>query len=78
MNSSISSLLRIVCGLGLLILTWSTYQKANHPVLPGERIQVLGINVASAGQLTIPLVVFGLVGLGLVFLGVMGLMKSHD
>ncbi len=76
--NSISSLLRIVCGLGLLILTWSTYQRVNHPVHPGERIQVLGMNVASAGQLTIPLVIFGLVGLGLLLLGVMGLMKSRE
>ncbi|MDB6073386.1 MAG: hypothetical protein JWO89_1026 [Verrucomicrobiaceae bacterium] len=78
MNSSISSLLRIVCGLGLLVLTWSTYQKVNHPVHPGEQIQVLGMNVASAGQLSIPLVVFGLVGVGLLVLGIMGLMKSRD
>lgn len=77
--NSVSSLLRIVCGLALLILAYSTYQKALAQVSSGAPIQIFGVTTgASPGLLTLGLAAVGLIGAGLLALGVMGLLKNRS
>ena len=75
----ISSILRIICGLALIILAYSTHQKNTAHVAAGEPLQIFGITTgASSTQLGISFIVIGLIGLFLIILGVINLLKSRQ
>src|SRR5712671_4134973 len=56
--NSISAILRIVCGLALIIFSYSTHRRIGERVAAGEPVQIVGVTLgASAGQLTFAFVV---------------------
>jgi multisubunit Na+/H+ antiporter MnhB subunit len=74
----ISGILRIICGLAVLILTYSVYSRNSENIATGARVQILGYATdATSGQLTVALVVFGLLGLFLLGLGTVSLLRSR-
>lgn len=76
--NSISSILRIVCGLGLLVLSYSVYRKHSEPISAGGAVEIFGVATgASPGHVTIAFAVIGLLGLGFVVLGLIGLLKAR-
>ena len=77
--NSISSIIRIICGLALIILSYTTYQKTLVHAAPGAQLQILGTATgATPGQLTLGFVVIGLIGAALLALGVIGILKSRQ
>lgn len=73
----VSSILRIVCGLALLIMAWSVHAKNAAGTAAGEQPTIFGLTLgASPGQLTLAFVVIGLIGTGLIVLGLIGLLKQ--
>ena len=75
----ISSILRIICGLALIVLSYSTYHKNSERFAAGESLQIFGFPTgASSGQLTLAFSVIGLIGAVLIVLGVLGLLKSRQ
>jgi TRAP-type C4-dicarboxylate transport system permease small subunit len=78
MNST-SSILRIICGLAVIILSYTTYQNTFAHAAPGTQLQIFGMATgASAGQLTLGFVVIGLIGTALLALGVIGILKNRQ
>jgi TRAP-type C4-dicarboxylate transport system permease small subunit len=78
MNST-SSILRIICGLAVIILSYTTYQNTFAQAAPGTQLQIFGMATgASAGQLTLGFVVIGLIGAALLALGVSGILKNRQ
>ena len=76
--NQISSILRIVCGLAILILCISMYRKMSAQIASGGEIQLMGHPIgASSGTTTLMFALIGLVGLLLLILGVVGLLKSR-
>jgi len=68
---SISAALRILCGLALIIFSYSTYHRISQHVVAGEPLEAFGVTIgASPGQVTFALGVFALVGVLLIVLGV--------
>ena len=68
----ISAILRIVCGMVLIFLSYSTYQRIGKHIAAGEPVQIFGHTIsASSGE--IALGVIGLIGVFLVVLGVVTL-----
>ena len=75
----IASIIRVVSGLALVILSYSTYHRTFDGVSAGGKLMLFGSETgASAGQLTLAFVVIGLLGVGLLALGVLGFLKSRD
>ena len=75
--NSISSLIRIICGLALIILSYTTYKNTFAQAASGAQLQVFGMTTgATSGQLTFGFVVIGLIGVALLALGVIGLFKK--
>jgi len=69
--NSVSAILRIICGLALIIFSYSTYHRISEPIAAGRPMEIFGVTMgASPGQVTFGLVVIGLIGLLLVILGV--------
>ncbi|MCX6857369.1 MAG: hypothetical protein NTV80_20965 [Verrucomicrobia bacterium] len=78
MNST-SSILRIICGLAVIILSYTTYQNTFAHAAPGTQLQIFGMATgASAGQLTLGFVVIGLIGAALLALGIIGILKNRQ
>jgi hypothetical protein len=78
MNST-SSILRIICGLAVIILSYTTHQNTFAHAAPGTQLQIFGMATgASAGQLTLGFVVIGLIGTALLALGVIGILKNRQ
>ena len=76
--TQISSIIRIVAGLAILILSYSIYHRTFDGVKSGGKFLLFGSETgASAGQLTFGFVVIGLIGAGLAILGVLGLLKAR-
>ena len=74
----ISSILRIVCGVAILILCLSMYRKMTAQLAAGAQLQLMGHPTgASSGQLMLAFAVIGLIGLFLLILGVVNLLKSR-
>ena len=69
--NSISAALRIICGLALIIFSYSTYHRISQHVAAGQPMEVFGVTIgASSGQVKFALGVFGLIGVLLIVLGV--------
>jgi hypothetical protein len=76
--NTISSILRMICGLALIILSVSTYYRNSIRITSGGSAQIFGFPTGAAGwQLTLALGVIGLIGLFLIILGIAGLRKRH-
>jgi hypothetical protein len=74
----VSAILRIICGLVLIILAYSTYNSNSQHFAAGEPLRVFGFTTsASPGQLTFAFGAIGLIGLLLIGLGVVTLLKSR-
>jgi len=74
----ISSVLRIVSGLAILILCISMYRNMAAQLAAGGQLQLFGQPTgASSGQLTIGFVVIGLIGLFLLVIGIVSLLRSR-
>jgi uncharacterized membrane protein YidH (DUF202 family) len=73
-----SSLLRIICGVILIILGYSTYSRNSAHINAGEPMQVFGhVTNAEPWQLTLAFGLIGLIGLFLIVLGCVNLLKSR-
>ena len=73
----ISGILRLICGLALIIFSIGTYYRASEHVAAGNPVQVLGITIGlSSGGLALALEVVGLIGVLLLVLGVVTLVKK--
>ena len=76
--NSLSAILRIICGLALIIFSYSTNHRISEPIAAGAPIEIFGVTIgASPGQLTFALVVIGLIGLLLTMLGVVTFFKKR-
>jgi len=76
--NSVSAILRIICGLALIIFSYSTYHRISEPIAAGRPMEIFGVTMgASPGQVTFGLVVIGLIGLLLVILGVGRIFKKQ-
>jgi TRAP-type C4-dicarboxylate transport system permease small subunit len=76
--NSFSSILRIVCGVVLIILGYSTYSRNAAHIAAGEPMQVFGhLTNAEPRQLTLAFAVIGLIGLFLIVLGCVNLLKRR-
>lgn len=71
----ISSLIRMLCGVAVLALTWSSWSK-NKEALSGETPLNLYGQTMSGGTAGMTMGVFALIGLGLLWLGLVGLLKG--
>jgi hypothetical protein len=73
----LSAVLRLICGVVLMIAAAATYHRASAHVAAGEPIQVAGITIgATPGQFSIALGVIAVIGLLLVILGIVTLFKK--
>jgi uncharacterized membrane protein YiaA len=73
-----SSRLRVICGIVLIVLSTTTYQKTVEHAVPGSKLLLFGMATdASPAQVTLGLVVVGLIGATLVVVGARGIMKSQ-
>ena len=76
--NSISAILRILCGLALIIFSYSTYRRASEHVAAGGPIEIFGVTMgASPGQLNFALGVVGLIGILLIILGIVTFTKKR-
>jgi hypothetical protein len=73
----ISSIIRIVCGLGIVIVAVSMYRKISAQVAAGGEVQLMGHALGSPGALQTVFVVVGLVGVVLLILGIAGFLKAR-
>jgi hypothetical protein len=76
---TVSGVIRLICGLGLIIFAFATYHRIGAQVASGQEIQIAGVKIgASVGQLDIGLIVIGAIGIFLIVLGVLTLMKKKE
>ncbi len=74
----VSAILRIVCGLAVLITAYSIYSRNREPIAAGEPLQLFGQTLnASPGLVTAGFALIALFGLFLVGLGVASLLKTR-
>ncbi|HEX5177099.1 MAG TPA: hypothetical protein VFV83_08725 [Chthoniobacteraceae bacterium] len=72
----LSPLLRIVCGIALLILSGSMYFKARAQVAAGAQVHLFGATAAAEPwQLTLGFGIIALIGIVLLVLGLAGLAR---
>lgn len=78
-TNMLAALLRIVVGLVVLGLSYSTYKSTFSAMESGGKLQVFGVETgASSGQLTAGFVVVGLIGVFILIKGVMELLRSRQ
>ena len=74
----ISSIVRIVLGLVLVIVAYSSYNRIAVHVEAGERIEIFGyVTNAAQWQMTLAYAAIGLIGIFLIILGTVNLLKSR-
>ena len=74
-----SSLLRIIIGLALIVMTIAVYSKNSAQIAAGGQVRIFGMSTGTAGwPLTVGFIVAGLVGLLFVILGVSGFLKNRQ
>ena len=75
----ISSLVRIVVGIAILVFTYISYQRTFSGVAEGGKVTLFGSETgASPEMLTLGFGVVGIVGVVLVGLGILGLLKPRS
>jgi hypothetical protein len=76
--NAISSILRIVFGLALIILSYTSWRRNSAHIEAGEPLQLFGITTGAAPwQITLMFVVMGLIGLWLIARGLLPLLKGR-
>ena len=76
---AVSGLLRLICGLTLIVVAIGTYHRVGAQVAAGQRIEIAGVSIgASAAQLNFALVVVGVIGILLIILGVVTFLKKQS
>jgi hypothetical protein len=74
--NSLSSVLRIICGIVLLILSGSMYFKSRDQIAAGAHVQLFGFATnAEPWQLTLGFATIALIGVVLLLLGIVGLAR---
>ena len=75
----VSALLRLICGLALIIFAFATYRRVGAQVAAGQPIEIGGVSIgASAGQLSLGLAVVGVIGVFLMIFGVVTFLKRSN
>ena len=75
----VSGVLRLICGLALIIFAFATHHRVGAQVAAGQQVQIAGIPIgASAGQLNLAFVIVGVIGLSLIILGVVTFVKKKQ
>ncbi|MES2709666.1 MAG: hypothetical protein V4726_23915 [Verrucomicrobiota bacterium] len=73
-----SPIIRIICGLGIILFSWSVYQKNSAAIAAGTPMSIGGYAPGgSPGQVATAFGVIGLIGVSMVILGIAGLVKSR-
>ena len=76
---TVSGVLRLLCGLGLIIFAFVTYHRIGAQVASGQEIQIAGIKFgASVGQLDFGLIIVGVIGIFLIVLGVLTFLRKKE
>ena len=77
--NAMSSLIRLMIGLALIMASYTTYQNTIVKAVPGAKLALFGmVTDLSPGQATMGLVVVGLIGAAFVGIGVLGLLKGRQ
>ena len=72
-----SSIIRILIGLGLIIFSWTVYQKNAAAIAAGAPVNIGGYaSNATPGQVAMGFGAIGVIGAAFVILGVVGLLKQ--
>jgi hypothetical protein len=72
--NGVSAAIRLICGLALIILAYSSYGRASAHVANGEPVQIFGITIgASPSEFKLSLIVVALIGVFMIVLGVVTL-----
>ena len=75
----VSGVLRLICGLALIIFAFATYRRVGAQVAAGQPMEIGGITIgASAGQLSLGLVIVGVLGLVLMIFGIVTFLKKQS
>ena len=73
--NSISSLIRLIAGIALLILAWVSWINNKTAIAAGEPVQLFGKTIdAGAGTLNFGYGLIALIAIGLLALGLRGLL----
>jgi hypothetical protein len=76
--NALSSVLRIVVGLALIVLAFTSYRRNSAHVEAGEPLQLFGMTTGAAPwQITLMFAVIGLIGLWLIARGVWPWLKGR-
>lgn len=74
---SVSSLLRLVCGLGVLGLAWTSWSQHKDAIAAGGPVQLFGQTLpADSASVTLAFGLIAVLALGLILLGVLGLLRG--
>jgi hypothetical protein len=74
----LSASLRFLCGIGLIVAAYATYNRTKAHVAAGEPIQIAGVTFgASPGQVSLALAFVALIGVLLIIVGIVTLMKRQ-
>lgn len=72
-----SSIIRIVIGLGLIIFSWTIYQKNSAAIAAGAPVSIGSYSPnATPGQVAMGFGAIGVIGAAFVILGIVGLLKQ--
>ena len=72
-----SSILRVIVGLALIIGMFVIYEKNTARIAAGGQVRIFGMSAGNAGWLIPAFIIVGLVGLVFVTAGIVGLLKNR-
>ena len=74
---SVSPILRLICGIAILFLTWTSWSKNKAAIAAGEPVQFFGKTMeADSATITLAYGIIAVMALGLILLGVFGLTRN--
>lgn len=76
--NNISSLLRLICGVAILILAYSSWSKHKAAIAAGAPAEIFGQTIKGDGHMV--LLAYGVIaflGAGLLLLGVLGFLRGQ-
>lgn len=73
----VSATLRLICGIAILFLTWTSWSKNKAAIAAGEPARLFGKTMeADSGSITLAYGIVAVVALGLILPGAFGLTRS--